>query len=171
MLPALFDVKLRKWNTLENETIELFVRLRTLLLSFCLWAKQSSLPQNSLKTKTEFTSLEKLINREVTLLFKCNLILLRQVLSMLLLCITVILLPLLKSSSFMLVSLILSSKSWSLRWKIPDNAMLRLSSVSYSLMEEITFLIFWRVFTLFWISFVPVWIIIKLGFFRSVGRT
>ena len=29
MLPAFFDLGLRKWDTLENETKELFVRLRT----------------------------------------------------------------------------------------------------------------------------------------------
>ena len=59
---------------LENETTELFVRLRTSSLSF---------PSMS---QAEFTALEKfLINREVPHLFKCNLLLLRQVLSMLLL--------------------------------------------------------------------------------------
>ena len=160
MLPAFFDLRLRKWDMLENETIELFVRLRTSSLSF------------PFMSQAEFTALEKfLINREVPLLFKCNLLLLRQVLSMLLLFIKIIPLPLHKFSSFLLVSLILSSKSWSLRWIILDNAIFMLSSVSYSLIEEITFLIFWRVFTLFWISFVPLWIIIKLGFFRTVGRT
>ena len=34
MLPAFFDLKLRKGDTLENETIELFVRLRTSPFSF-----------------------------------------------------------------------------------------------------------------------------------------
>ena len=68
MLRAFFDVKLRKVDILENETIELFVRLRTSSLSF------------------SFTTFEKfLTNREVPLLFKCNLLLFRQVLSMLLL--------------------------------------------------------------------------------------
>ena len=158
MLPAFFDIKLRKWDTLENEAIELFVRLRTSSLS------------SSIMSQTKFTALENfLINRGVK--FKCNLLLLRQVLSMLQLFAKIILLPLHKFSSFLLASLILSSKSWSLRWIILDNAIFMLSSVSYSLIEEITFLIFWRVFTLFWISFVPLWIIIKLGFLRTVGRT
>ena len=160
MLPAFFDLRLRKWDTLQNETIELFVRLWISPLSF------------SFMSQTEFTAFEKfLINRKVSLLFKCNLLLLRQVLSMLLLFIKIILLPLNKFSSFLLVSLILSSKSWSLRWIILDNAIFMLSLVSYSLIEEITFLIFWRVFTLFWISFASLWIIIKLGFFRTVGWT
>ena len=160
MLPAFFDLRLRKWDMLENEAIELFLSLRTSSLSF------------PFMSQGKFTVLEKvLINREVPFLFKCNLLLLRQVLSMLLLFIKIIPLPLHKFSSFLLVSLILSSKSWSLRWIILDNAIFMLSSVSYSLIEEITFLIFWRVFTLFWISFVPLWIIIKLGFFRTVGRT
>ena len=54
MLPAFFDIKLRKWDTLENEAIELFVRLRTSSLSF------------SIMSQTEFTALENfLINREV----------------------------------------------------------------------------------------------------------
>ena len=92
-----------------------------------------------------------------------------QVLSMLLLFIKIIPLPLNKCSSFLLFSLILSSKSWSLQWIMLDNAILMLSSVSYSLIKKITFFIFWRVFTLFWISFVPVWIIIKLGFFPNSG--
>ena len=160
MLPAFFDLRLRKWDTLQNETIELFVRLWISPLSF------------SFMSQTEFTAFEKfLINRKVSLLFKCNLLLLRQVLSMLLLFIKIILLPLNKFSSFLLVSLILSSKSWSLRWIILDNAIFMLSLVSYSLIEEITFLIFWRVFTLFWISFASLWIIIKVGFFRTVGWT
>ena len=94
-------------------------------------------------------------------------LLLRQVLSVLILFIKIKPLPLHKFSSFLLFSLILSSKSWSLKWIIPDNAILLLSSVSQSLIEEITFLIFWKAFTLFWISFVPVWIIIKLGFFSG----
>ena len=94
----------------------------------------------------------------------------KQVLSMLLLFVKIIPIPLHKFSSFLLVSLILSSKSWSLRLIILDNAIFMLSLVSYSLIEEITFLIFWRVFTLFWMSFVPLWIIIKLGFLRTVGR-
>ena len=160
MLPAFFDLRLRKWDTLQNETIELFVRLWISPLSF------------SFMSQTEFTAFEKfLINRKVSLLFKCNLLLLRQVLSMLLLFIKIIFLPLNKFSSFLLVSLILSSKSWSLRWIILDNAIFMLSLVSYSLIEEITFLIFWRVFTLFWISFASLLIIIKLGFFRTVGWT
>ena len=29
MPPAFYDLRLRKWDTLDNETIELFVRLRT----------------------------------------------------------------------------------------------------------------------------------------------
>ena len=95
MLPAFFNLRLRKRDTLENETIELFVRLRTLSLSF------------SFMSQAEFTALEKLlINREVPLLFKCDLLLLRQVLSMLLLFIKIIPLPLHKFSSFLLVSLI-----------------------------------------------------------------
>ena len=95
MLPAFFNLRLRKRDTLENETIELFVRLRTLSLSF------------SFISQAEFTALEKLlINREVPLLFKCDLLLLRQVLSMLLLFIKIIRLPLHKFSSFLLVSLI-----------------------------------------------------------------
>ena len=53
----------------ENETIELFVRLRTSSLAFLFMSQ------------AEFTALEKfLINREVPVLFKCNLLLLRQVL-------------------------------------------------------------------------------------------
>ena len=123
--------RLRKWGTLENETIDLFVRYRTSSLSF------------SFMSQTEFTALEKLlINREVQLLFKCNLLLLRHVLSMLLLFIKIIPLPLHKFSSFLLVSFILPSKSWSLRWIILDNAIFMLWSVSYSLIEKITFLIF-----------------------------
>ena len=83
MLHALFNLKLRKGDTLENETIELFVRLRTSPLSF------------SLMNQTEFTAFEKfLINREVPPLFKFNLLLLRQVLSMLLFFIKIIPLPL-----------------------------------------------------------------------------
>ena len=59
MLPAFFDLRLRKWDTLENETIELFVRLGTLSLSF------------SFMSQTEFTALERfLINTGVPLLFK-----------------------------------------------------------------------------------------------------
>ena len=66
-------------------------------------------------SQTEFTTFEKfLINREVPLLFKCNLLLLRQVPSMSLLCIKIIPSPLHKFSSFLLVLLILPSKSWSL---------------------------------------------------------
>ena len=66
MLPAFFDLKLRKGDTLENETIELFVRLRTSRLSF------------SFMSQTEFTTFEKfLIDREVPPSFKCNLLLLR----------------------------------------------------------------------------------------------
>ena len=145
MLPAFFDLRLRKWDTLENETIELFVRLTTSTLSF------------SFMIQTESTAL---INGEVPLLFRCNLLLLWQVLSMSLLFIKIIPLPLHKFSRFLLVSLVLSSKSWSLRWIKLDNAIFMLSSVSYSLIEQITFLIFWRAFTLFWISFVPLWIII-----------
>ena len=113
MLRAFFDVKLRKVDILENETIELFVRLRTSSLSF------------SLISQTEFTAFDKsLINREVPPLFKCDLLLLRQVLSMLLLFIKIIPLLLHKFSSFLLVSLILSSKLWSLQWIILDNAFL-----------------------------------------------
>ena len=68
---------------LENEAIELSVSLRTSSLSF------------PFMSQGEFTALEKfLINREVPLLFKCNLLLLRQVLSMLLLFIKIIPLPL-----------------------------------------------------------------------------
>ena len=63
----------------------------------------------------------------------------------------------------------LPSKSWSLRWIILKNDILMLSSLSYSLIEEITFLIFWRVFTLFCMSFVPVWIIIKFSLLTSTG--
>ena len=130
MLPAFFDLKLRNGDTLENETIKLFVRLRTSPLSF------------SFLSQTEFTAFKKfLINREVPALFKCNLLLLRQVLSMLLLSIKIIPLPLHKFSSFLLASLILSSKL-SLRLIILDNTILMLSSVSYSLIQEITFLIF-----------------------------
>ena len=67
---------------LENETIELFVRLTTSSLSF------------SFMCQNDFTAFEKfLINREVPLLFKCNLLLLRQVLSILLLFIKVKPLP------------------------------------------------------------------------------
>ena len=99
MLPAFFDLKLFKGDTLENKTMELFARLRT-----------------SFMTQTEFTAFEKcLINRDVPPLFKCNLLLLRQVLSVLLLFIKIIPLPLHKFSSFLLVSLVLSSKTWSLR--------------------------------------------------------
>ena len=68
MLPAVFDLKLRKQDTLENNAIELFVRLRTSPLSF------------SFMSQIQFTTFEKfLISREVRLLFKCNLPLLRQV--------------------------------------------------------------------------------------------
>ena len=85
--------------------------------------------------RSDFTAFEKfLINREVPHLFKCNLLLLKQVLSMLLLFIKLISLPLHKLSNFLLVSLILSSKSWSLRW-ILDNPIFMLSSVSYSLID------------------------------------
>ena len=63
----------------------------------------------------------------------------------------------------------LPSKSWSLRWIILKNDILMLSSLSYSLTEEITFLIFRRVFTLFCMSFVPVWIIIKFLLLTSSG--
>ena len=120
-----------KWVMLENKTIELFVRLRTSSLLFLVMSQ------------AEFTALEKfLINREVPLLFKSNLLLLRQVLSVLLLFIKIILLPLHKFSSFLLVSLILFSKSWSLQWIIQGNAIFMLSSVLCSLIEEITFLIF-----------------------------
>ena len=34
MLPAFFELKLQNWDTLENETMALFVRLRTSPLSF-----------------------------------------------------------------------------------------------------------------------------------------
>ena len=89
MLPAFFELKLCKRDTLESETIELFVRFQTVSTTF-----------------------EKiLINREVPLLLKCNLLLLRQVLSMLLLFIKIIPLPLHKFSTFLSVSLILSAKS------------------------------------------------------------
>ena len=117
MLSVFFDLRLRNWDTLENETKELFVKLRTSPLSF------------SFMSQTEFTTFEKLteINREVPLLFKCNLLLLRQVLPILLLFIKIIPLPLHKFSSFLLVSLILSSKSWSLRWIILDSAIFMLS--------------------------------------------
>ena len=85
--------------------------------------------------RLDFTAFEKfLINREVPHLFKWNLLLLKQVLSMLLLFIKLISLPLHKLSNFLLVSLILSSKSWSLRW-ILDNPIFMLSSVSYSLID------------------------------------
>ena len=95
MLPAVFDLKLRKQDTLENNAIELFVRLRTSPLSF------------SFMSQIQFTTFEKfLTSREVTLLFKCNL--LRQVHF-------ITTLPLHKFSSFLLLSLILSSKSWSIR--------------------------------------------------------
>ena len=58
MLPAFFDLRLRKWDTLENETTKLFVRLSTSPLSL------------SFIGQTEFTAFEKiLINREVPLLF------------------------------------------------------------------------------------------------------
>ena len=92
MLPAFFYLKLRKGDTLENETIELFVRLRTSPLSFLSMSQ------------TEFAAFEKfLISREVPPLFKCNLLLLRQVLSILLLFIKIIPLRLHKFSSFLLV--------------------------------------------------------------------
>ena len=78
----------------------------------------------------------------------------RQARSMLLLFIKIIPLPLHKFSSFLLISLILSWKSWSLQRMIFDYAILILSSVSYTSMEEITYLNFWRVFTLFRISFI-----------------
>ena len=69
MLPAFFELRLPKRDKLENETIELFVRLRTSSLSF------------SFTSQAKFTALETfLINREVPLLFKFNLLLLRQVL-------------------------------------------------------------------------------------------
>ena len=93
MLPVFFDLKLRKWDNLEHEIIELFVRLRTSPLSF------------SFMSQTEFTAYEIfLISRKVPLLFKCNLLLLRQVLSMLLLFIKIIPLTLHKFPSFLLVS-------------------------------------------------------------------
>ena len=66
----------------------------------------------------------------------------RQVLSMFVLFIKIIPLPLHNFSSFLLVSLILSSKSWSLLWIVLDNAIFMLSLVSYSLIEEITFCIY-----------------------------
>ena len=102
MLLAFCDFKLHKWDALEKEAIELFVNLRPSPLSFLFMSQ------------TEFTALETfLINREVPLLFKCDLLLLRQVLSMLLLFIKIMPLLLHKFSSFVLISLILSSKSWS----------------------------------------------------------
>ena len=68
---------------LENKAVELSVSLRTSSLSF------------PVMSQGEFIALEKiLINSEVPLLFKCNLFLLRQVLSMLLLFIKIIPLPL-----------------------------------------------------------------------------
>ena len=79
-LPTIFDLKLRKWDTLENETIKLFARTSPLLFLFM--------------SQTEFTILEKvLINKEVQLLFKCNFVLLKQVVSMLLFFIKIIPLP------------------------------------------------------------------------------
>ena len=110
------------WNygsEIENETIELPARLRTSPFSF------------SFISQTEFTTFEKsLINREVPLCFwwgkRCQFI-------------KIIPLPLHKFPSFLLVSLISSSKSRSITL---DNAILILSSVSYYLMEEITSLIF-----------------------------
>ena len=108
---------------LENETIELFVRLITSSLSF------------PFMHQAEFTALEKfLINRQVPPLFKSNLLLLRQVTAlviMLLLFIKIKTLPLQKIP-----------KSWSFRSIILDNAIFMFSLVSYSLNEEITFLIF-----------------------------
>ena len=150
MSPAFFDLKLHKWDTLENETIELFARLRSSPFSF------------SFISQTEFTIFEKyLINRGVPLCFwwgwRCQFI-------------KIIPLPLDKFSSFLLVSLISSWKSWSLRSITLDNTILILLSVSYSLMEESTFLIFWRVFTLFWVSNVLVRIIIKIKLLSSLSQ-
>ena len=47
MLPAFFDLRLRKWDMLKNEAIELFIRLRTSSLSF------------PFMSQGEFTALEK----------------------------------------------------------------------------------------------------------------
>lgn len=52
MLPAFFDLKLFKWNLLENETIEMFAKLRTSTLSFLF------------TSKTDFATFEINLNNE-----------------------------------------------------------------------------------------------------------
>ena len=52
MLPAFFDLKLFKWNLLENETIEMFAKLRTSPLSFLF------------TSKTDFATFEINLNNE-----------------------------------------------------------------------------------------------------------
>ena len=95
-------------------------------------------------------------NRAVPLLFKCNLLLLRHEPSILLL-MNLILLPLHKFSNFLLISLISSSKSWSSRWMTLEKVICISLLKSISLIVVMTFLAFWSVLTLFWISLVLVW--------------
>ena len=52
MLPAFFDLKLFKWNLLENETIEMCAKLRTSPLSFLF------------TSKTDFATFEINLNNE-----------------------------------------------------------------------------------------------------------
>ena len=81
-------------------------------------------------------------NRAVLLLFKCNLLLLRNKPSILLLLMSLIPLLLHKLRNFLLISLIFSSKSWSSRWTTLEKAIFISLLTSVSLMVVMTFLIF-----------------------------
>ena len=98
------------------------------------------------------------VKRAVPLLLTYNLLPFREELIMLLLPIKRIPFPLHRLSSFLLSSLISSSRFWSSQWMILDKTISVSSFTSFSLITFTTFPIFCEVLTLFLLSFVPEWI-------------
>ena len=133
------------------------------LLLLLAWAKLIvSSTTLSLKLQNQFSlraSQNFFTNRAVPLLFKCNLLLFKHESSILLSFMNIIHLALHTFSSFLLISLISSSNSWSWRWMTPEKAIYT-SLTSISLMIVMPFLTFWSVSTLFWMSLVLVWMMI-----------
>ena len=100
------------------------------------------------------------VKRAVPLLLRCNLLLFREELFMLLLSIKPILFLLYRFSSIFLSSLISSSIYWSSRWMTLDKMIAVSSFTLFSIIAFFTFLIFRKMLTLFVMSLLPEWITI-----------
>ena len=100
------------------------------------------------------------VKRAVPLLLRCNLLLFREELFMLLLSIKPILFLLHRFSSIFLSSLISSSIYWSSRWMTLDKMIAVSSFTLFSIIVFFIFLIFRKMLTLFVMSLLPEWITI-----------